>query len=133
MVLPADQSPTPSLTPGRLLWRRPQTATDAVEVAADLACDSDFVTVAQFYKALRAARRRRALEATRVLAPSEGESFPPLSYPANWRAFVNGARAEALRIGKPAPMLPDKLPPGVSIGEVLRDMFRAPDDKAPAA
>jgi hypothetical protein len=102
---------------------------DVLEVAAQLARGTDFATLAQFYKALMASRRRRALEAESSLRVLEGPGgdFAPLSHPANWRAFVAGSRRAALQLGKPAPRFPDELRAGVSLNSILDDMFRAPD------
>ncbi len=101
---------------------------DEIYVAAELARAVNFATVAQFHGALRESRRRGRA----ALPPAEGESFPPLSHPANWRTFVKGARDEAARLGKPAPNLPDEAPAGVSLGQLVREMFRPPELPAPA-
>jgi hypothetical protein len=107
---------------------------DVLEVAAELARRVDFVTLAQFYKALTASRRRRALDeaAAQDRALGRGDDdVRPLSDPRAWTAFRIGAEREAARMGKPAPRLRDKAPPvGVSMTTVLRDMFRPSDPAA---
>jgi hypothetical protein len=103
---------------------------DAIAVAAQLARSNEFPTLAKFYGALVASRRRCALEleqAARALPMGEDDRASLLSQRAGWAAFTAGARREAKRLGRPAPALPDEPPAGVSIAVVFAGMLRPPD------
>jgi hypothetical protein len=107
---------------------------DVLEVAAQVARDTDFATLAQFFKALIAPRRRRALEAQAAAwaLPSGDVHAYELSHPANWAAFRAGARREAMRLGRPTPQLPEEPPAGISLARIVDAMRRPPEPADPA-
>jgi hypothetical protein len=106
---------------------------DALEVAAELARSVEFVTLAAFYKALVASRRRRSLERhQRVFTLVGGDETLPLSDPRAWAEFRKGVQRMSVRLGKPVPRLPEEPPAGVSMTPVLNNMYSDDPAEAPA-
>jgi hypothetical protein len=105
---------------------------DELAAATELARGVEYVTLAQFCKALTASRRRRALaeQTRRTLAAGPVASVGMTA--TDWSAFVNGARAAAAKMGKPAPRFPDRKPADVSFVQIIDGMFRPPTPEAAA-